>query len=114
MMGHRNESFVTEPELSFSLLMHHTYICKLSVRHELDNVSGDWFSSCWPKHTVISIQKLHGLKVSWSYPRNNDWHGESWCPNDGVPRLVKVSDLAISEDQQDKVLLQRQEDTCQS
>lgn len=83
------------------------YIFEVSERNELDNVSGNGFSRGGLEHAIVSIQKLHGLKVSWPHPHDNDRQGQPRRSNYGVPSLIQVCDLSVSEDEEDQVLLQK-------
>lgn len=86
------------------------YIFELSVRDKLDDVSGNGLPYCRLQHSIVSIKKLHGLEVSRPHPHNDDRQRKPRRPDDGIPGLVEVRNLTISEDEEDKVLLQR--DTC--
>lgn len=81
------------------------YILEVSERDKLDDVSGDSLSWRRPQHAVVSIQKLHGLEVSWPHANNDDWQRQPWRPNYGISGLVEVGDLTVSEDEEDVVLL---------
>lgn len=82
------------------------YVFEFPEWDKLDNVSGNSLPHCGPENTIISIQKFHGLKVCGAHPHDDDGHRQQRGPNDGVPGLVEVGDLAIGQDEQDKVLLQ--------
>lgn len=83
------------------------HVFEVSEGDELDDVSGDGLPHGGPQHAVVSVQKLHGLEVGRPHPNDDDGQRQPRGPNDGVLRLVKVCDLAISEDEEDEVLLKR-------
>ncbi|MEQ2211927.1 hypothetical protein XENOCAPTIV_020644 [Xenoophorus captivus] len=86
-------------------LLRDTYIFKISKWDKLNDVSGYGLSHSGPENAIVSIQKLHGLKIGWPHSHNNNRQGQLGCPDYGIPGLVQVSDFAISEDQENKVLL---------
>lgn len=83
------------------------YIFELPVWDKLDNVSGNSLPYCRPEDAVISVQKFHGLKVRRPHPHDDDGQWQQRCPNDGVPGLIKVCDLAVGQEEEDKVLLHK-------
>lgn len=83
------------------------YVFEVSEGDKLDNVSGHSLSHSWPQDTIVSIQKLHGLKVSRPHPNNDDGQRQPRRPDNGVTGLVKVGDFAVSEDEEHAVLLRR-------
>lgn len=85
----------------------HPYVFELPVWDKLDNVSGNSLAHCWPEDTIVSIQELHSLKVCGAHPHDDDGQRQQGGPNDGVPGLVEVGDLAVRQDEEDKVLLQK-------
>lgn len=83
-----------------------SYIFEISEGDKLDNVSGNSFSHGGPEHAVVSIQKLHGLKIGRPHPHDNDGQGQPRCSDDGVSGLIEICDLPVGEDEEDEVLLQ--------
>lgn len=108
-------SFETSSDCTLCRLQDiNTYIFELPERDELDNVSGDRLPHCRPQHAIVSIQQLHGLKVRRPHPNDDDWQRQPRRPNNGVPGLIEVGDLPVSEDEEDVVLLQRDRPESQS
>lgn len=108
-------SFETSSDCTLCRLQDiNTYIFELPERDELDNVSGDRLPHCRPQHAIVSIQQLHGLKVRRPHPNDDDWQRQPRRPNNGVPGLIEVGDLPVSEDEEDVVLLQSDRPESQS
>ncbi|TNN40619.1 hypothetical protein EYF80_049209 [Liparis tanakae] len=104
-------SFIRSLPSSFFNSWKLTAVCFLSNRviggDELDDVSGDGLADRRPQHAVVSVQKLHGLEVRRPDPHDDDRQRQARRPDDGVPGLIEVGDLAVGEDEEDRVLLQR-------
>jgi len=85
-----------------------TYILELPEWHKLDNVSDSWFSWWGSKNSIVTIKKLHSIKVCSSNTNNDNGHGQFRGINYGSSSLIKVCYYTIRYDQKYKVLLSNQ------
>lgn len=85
-----------------------THITEIPERNKLHDVPDRLFPRVGPQDTGVSIQELHGGKVSVANTDDDDGHGELGGLNDGVASLVHVADDAVCDDEEREVLLHRE------
>lgn len=73
--------------------------------NKLDDVSENSFSSGWTQDPSASVQHLHVTEVSIPDTDDDDGHGETGGLDDGLSRVGHVSNDAVSQDEEDEVLL---------
>lgn len=85
-----------------------THMFEVAKGDKLDDVPEDGFSFGRPQDPVIPIQHLHVTEVSVPYPDDNDGHRKMGGLDDGFPGVGHVGDDAVSQDQQNEVLLEQE------
>ena len=89
-----------------SALLFLAYILELPEWYKLDDVPHGRLAGSRAQNSVIPIQELHSTEVRPPHPNNDDGHGQTRGVDDGLAGVVHVCDHAVSDDEQNKVLLQ--------
>ena len=87
--------------LQYLQYLHYHYSCNKYINIIIMNL----FLSLPPSPALVSIQLIHGVKVSIAHSDYDDGHWQPRRFNDGQLCVVHVRDSTIRQHQQDEVLL---------
>ena len=84
----------------------HRVPLKFTVGHELNNISLHLLSKSFRiERCIISIEHIHGAKISSTDSHDNYREGQRRAPYNLINSCIHVSDLSICDNEQDIVLL---------